>query len=79
MASKLRDIEKEISALSTQDRAKLAKKILLSLHPKEGDDASEYENLWVDEAERRSEEYRAGKVKGKPAHQVLTELREKYQ
>ena len=62
----------ELSAASMQleieDRAVLAGKLLLSL-----DEPSpvEVERLWLDEAERRLEAYRAGRVQGIPADEVF--------
>ena len=69
MASKLNEIEREIALLPVHERALLAKKILLGLDPDntEGDDETDVERLWVEEAKRRSEDYKAGKIKGRPA------------
>jgi putative addiction module component (TIGR02574 family) len=68
MASKLKEIEKEIMQLPEQERAILAKNIILSLDKEEDPDA---ERLWIKEAERRSREYKSKKVKGKPAEEVF--------
>lgn len=62
----------ELSAASMQlaieDRAALAGKLLLSLDEPKPD---EIERLWLDEAERRLEDYRAGRVRGVPADKVF--------
>jgi putative addiction module component (TIGR02574 family) len=69
----------ELSAASMQleieDRAVLAGKLLLSL---DEPTPIEVERLWLDEAERRLEAYRAGRVQGITADEVfqraITEL-----
>jgi putative addiction module component (TIGR02574 family) len=61
-------IESEALNLDIQARAKLAGKLLMSL---DEPSASEVEQLWLDEAERRLDEYRAGKVQGVPANEVF--------
>ena len=62
----------ELSAASMQleieDRAVLAGKLLLSL---DEPSSAEVERLWLDEAERRLEAYRAGRVQGIPADEVF--------
>jgi len=61
-----------------QDRAKLAKKILLTLDRKDSESDSKNENYWIKESQRRSDEYKAGKVSGKQADQVLNDMRKKF-
>jgi putative addiction module component (TIGR02574 family) len=60
--------EAEIKKLDFKDRAALAKWIVESL-----DDLSEseVERLWFEEAGRRLQEFREGKVKGIPSEQVF--------
>jgi putative addiction module component (TIGR02574 family) len=54
--------------LDLKERAQLAGTILLSLdEPSE----SEVERLWLDEAERRLQQFREGKVKGILAEEVF--------
>jgi putative addiction module component (TIGR02574 family) len=61
MSKKLEEIINEAMALGLEERAQLAGSLLLSLdEPTE----SEVERLWLQEAERRLQEYREGKVKG---------------
>lgn len=78
MASKLTEIEKEIYLLPVQERARLAKNLLLSLDEEEGDE-EEVERLWIEEAKRRSDDYRTGITKGRPAKEFFEELRMKFQ
>ena len=54
--------------LSIEERAQLAGRLLLSLdEPSE----SEVERLWLEEAERRLEGFREGRVHGIPADEVF--------
>lgn len=62
-------IESEAMSLDIHSRASLAGKLLLSL---DEPSPSEVERLWLDEAERRLDEYRAGKVQALPGEEVFT-------
>jgi len=68
MSTKLEQLIGAAMELSFQERAQLAGALLKSL-----DEASEseVERLWLEEAERRLREYRAGQVIGIPAEDVL--------
>lgn len=68
MNSNIEALAKETMALDIEDRALLAGKLLLSL---DEPTSSEVERLWLDEAERRLEDYRAGKVQGIPADEIF--------
>jgi len=61
-------LAKETMALDIEDRALLAGKLLLSL---DEPTSSEVERLWLDEAERRLDDYREGRVQGIPADEVF--------
>ena len=74
MASKLKEIEENALRLSPHDRAELAEHLIHSLD--EAEDA-EAERLWIEEAERRYKEYKAGKVEGILAELVFKEARSK--
>lgn len=65
---KLEQLSKEVMNLSLEERAELAQRLLVSL-----DDSSpfEIEKLWMQEAERRLQEYRQGKIQGIPAEDVF--------
>jgi putative addiction module component (TIGR02574 family) len=68
MKTKMKDVEAASMELSLEERAELAGRLLLSLdEPTE----SELERLWLDEAERRLTEFRAGKQGTKPAEEVF--------
>ena len=65
------NIEELVAAslqLAIEDRAVLAGKLLLSL---DEPSPAELERLWLDEADRRLEAYRAGRVQGMPADEVF--------
>ena len=68
MSQNLEDLETQAMDLGLEGRARLAKKLLLSL-----DAPSEQENLslWVTEAERRLREIREGKVREIPAEEAF--------
>ncbi len=72
MGRKIKDIASEALELPVAARAQLAKQLLDSL-----DDISEEENdkLWAEEAERRYDEYKAGKIKAIPAEEVFARLK----
>jgi putative addiction module component (TIGR02574 family) len=68
MRANIEELAKETMQLDIEDRALLAGKLLLSL---DEPTPSEIERLWLDEAERRLESYRAGHVQGIPADDVF--------
>ena len=68
MARKLTQVERDAMLLSRQERALLVESLLATLDLGDEIDAEE---LWVQEAERRYQEYRAGRIASKPATQVL--------
>lgn len=61
-------IESEVLRLDIHARAKLAGKLLMSL---DEPSVSEVGRLWLDEAERRLDEYRGGTVQGVPSDEVF--------
>jgi len=69
MSKRLEEIINEAMELGLEERAQLAGMLLSSLdEPSE----SEVERLWLQEAERRLQDYREGKVKGIPAEEVFS-------
>ena len=74
--AKLKDIEVEALKLSAYDRALLAERLINSL---ESEDDTDVEKLWAEEAERRYKEYKEGKVKVRPAAEVIGEAFSKLQ
>ena len=74
MPSKVKEIEEEVLRLPSCERAQLAEHLVSSLDEEEDPEA---EKLWIEEAERRYQEYRKGKVKSKPSEKVFKEARSK--
>jgi putative addiction module component (TIGR02574 family) len=65
--SNLAEVIKGAMSLDVRDRAMLAEKLLASLEELSEEEA---ERLWAEEAQRRLEEYRAGRAKGVEAAAV---------
>ena len=76
MARKLNEVERDAMKLSHQERAILAEHLLATLDP--GDDV-DTEELWLQEAERRYEGYRVGRIASKPAEQVFEDAKQRLQ
>ncbi len=72
MAANFDDIIKEALSLPPGARAMLADHLLESL---DAENQKEIEALWAEEAERRMEEIREGKVQPIDGEQVMRELR----
>ena len=72
MSANSKEIENQAMQLKLEERAALARKLILSL-----DAPSEAENLqlWVDEAERRLKELREGSSQDLPLEEVLRRAR----
>lgn len=66
-----RKIEKQAQKLPAKERARLALVLIESLDQGEDVDA---EDLWLDEAERRLADYRAGRVEAIPANEVFERI-----
>ena len=69
MTSNINEIGKKALELSPHDRALLIRQLLKSLDDEEEDENAE--ELWIDEAKRRYNDYKQGKISEKPAKQVL--------
>ncbi len=72
MGKPARQLESKALRLSVRERARLAERLISSLDDRIDTDA---EGLWVEEAERRLEELRAGAVKSRPAESVFRKAR----
>ena len=62
------EVFKTALSLEVHDRAALAQSLLASLEELSEEEA---ERLWAEEAQRRLEEYRAGRAKAVRAEQVM--------
>jgi putative addiction module component (TIGR02574 family) len=76
MAKTLSEIESEAMQLSRKERATLIERLIPTLDV--GEDV-EAEELWLQEAERRYEEYRAGRIASKPTDQVFADAKKSLQ
>jgi len=65
--SNIAEILKNALSLDVHDRATLAERLLASLEELSEEEA---DRLWAEEAQRRLEEYRAGRAKAVPAEEV---------
>jgi len=74
MPMKVHELEEEALRLSSHERALLVEHLIGSLEP---DDDPDAERSWIEEAERRYQEYKAGKVNTIPADQVFKNARTK--
>ena len=72
MARRLADIERDIRALSTRERAQLLKALISDLDAPADPDA---ERAWVEESNRRLSEIESGTAKTSPGADVLKEAR----
>jgi len=70
MAANLKDLEDRIAQLSSEDRSRLIQGLIRSLDTGEDVDA---ETAWLEVAEQRYQDYRAGKLTSKSADQVIEE------
>lgn len=74
MSEQSRKIEKQAQELSAKQRARLAMALIESLDSGEDEDV---EDLWLDEAERRLEDYRTGRIEALPANEVFERIEKK--
>jgi len=74
MLSKVKEIEEEALRLTSGERALLIERLINSLDDEEDPEA---EKLWIEEADRRYQAYRMGKIKGKSAELVFKEAHSK--
>jgi putative addiction module component (TIGR02574 family) len=72
IANAVHQIESKALKLSVVERARLAERLISSLDEEPDADTEEQ---WVREAERRLDELRTGKVRGRPAANVLRKAR----
>lgn len=72
MPLKVKEIEEEALRLPSHDRAQLVEYLIKSLDEEEDPEA---EKLWIEEAERRYQKYKEGKIKAKQAESVFKEAR----
>ena len=74
MTETVERLKSQACTLSVPERADLAYFLLTSLEPEE----EGVEEAWRVEIARRVADIRSGQAKGRPADEVLAELRERY-
>jgi putative addiction module component (TIGR02574 family) len=74
MTEAVEQLKSQASALSAPERAELAYFLICSLEPEE----EGAQDAWRAEIARRVAEIRNGSAVGRPADEVLAELRERY-
>jgi putative addiction module component (TIGR02574 family) len=72
MTKPARELESKALRLPRRERARLAQRLISSLDPEVDADV---EKLWLQEAERRLDELKSGKVAGIPAQKVIRKAR----
>lgn len=76
MITDLKEIENSALSLNKKDKARLADKLLQSIH---GKIDPEIEQAWIDEVKKRKESLKSGKASLHSATDVLKEARERLQ
>ena len=72
--AKAKELISMVESLPIDIKTQLVEKLLNSLHPSQ----EEIDRLWAEEAERRVEEIRTGKVNTIPGEEVFKEIHDKY-
>ena len=75
MARTLDQLRDEAMELDIEERGALADSLWESFLT---DEEREIQNAWIEEAERRLQDYRSGKVKSVPYAEVMARLRAKH-
>lgn len=68
MAKKISDIESDALQLSSMERARLIRRLIMSL---ESDNEGDVEQSWLDEADKRLAAYRNGETSAHPGEEVF--------
>jgi putative addiction module component (TIGR02574 family) len=76
MSDSLDKMTNEVLSLPIDDRAKLAHELIMSLDERIDSDVN---NAWEAEISRRAQQIKDGTAKGRPAEEVLSEIRARYQ
>ena len=72
MSPELEECEAQALKLPAHERAALAERLIASL---DALDEAENERLWLEEAERRYQEYRQGNIEARPFSEALRDAR----
>ncbi len=71
MAKKISDIESDALQLSIKERARLIRRLIMSL---ESDNEGDVEQSWLDEADKRLAAYRNGETSAHPGEEVFVAI-----
>ncbi|MFQ5676619.1 MAG: addiction module protein [bacterium] len=74
MTTKTNELISIVESLPVDIKTKLIEKLLNSLHPTQ----EKIDELWAEEAEKRVNEIKTGKVKTIPGDEVFQEIRRKF-
>ena len=72
MTTQLKEIEQQALQLVPEEREILADRLLSSL---DDEPVNEIDEAWIQEAERRYQEYKEGKIKGIPGDKVFSDIK----
>jgi putative addiction module component (TIGR02574 family) len=75
MARTLEEIRNDVLQLPAEDRVQLMHALHESVMT---DDEREVEQAWIDEAERRYQDWKAGRAPSVPGEEAMARLRQKY-
>jgi len=74
MNANFEELEKRVRALSLKEKAELARILIEDLDADVDPDA---ERLWLEEAQRRYDTYRAGQLAAEPGDEVMSRVRDR--
>jgi hypothetical protein len=74
MTTNFKDLEKEIRALSSREKAALARTLIEDLDASSDQDA---EQLWIDEAQRRYKAYQSGELEAVSGEEAMQRARQR--
>lgn len=75
MTRTLEQIQEDALQLPAEDRMQLMQALHDSVMT---DEEREVEQAWIEEAERRYQDWKAGRARGIPGEEVMARLRQKY-
>ena len=74
MSTAFEELEKQVRALSPKEKADLARILIEDL---DGAADADAEQLWLEEAQRRYDAYRAGELPAQPGDEVMSRVRDR--
>ena len=78
MKATLEQVAEKALSLSLSDRSALTRILIQTLDPEPAEDATEVQQAWQVEVEKRVDEIMSDRVKTVPAEEVFAKLRAKY-